>query len=321
MDVQQYSQKLRDAFEKADTALDSNVESWLNSASKDDVAELMKICTPRFVGSYPQLPDVFRDLKNAVVDLSVVGQLFGSLTGQAVDFYDKYTSHVFLMLGLYSLPYCYQSADGAKVLAHSRRLKDQPVKRLEETSAFVKQVFDAAKDSDMHSLIDINFRIRLIHAVSRAFAKRHVEFLPINQAELLGTSFAFGSLVLRALRKINLAVNQSVAEDWLRLFNLTAYLQGVDLDLLPQSTKQVWIAEQVISKAVFRPSSEGHELAVALFKSLDQQLNAPISSEKLASHLLGAKASTTLQIEPVTQVNSLIYQTLAKVLDLRYRMA
>lgn len=320
MDVQQYRLILHGAFEKADTALDTAVEKWLTTTSREDVGHLMQVCTPKMSGQYQPLPQYFTEILPDIIDLQYVKTAFDGLTGHALDFYQRYTSHIFLMLGLYSLPYCYQSADGAKVLIHSQRLKDQPVKRLEETSAFVKQIFDATSDQNIEALIDINYRIRLIHTVSRVFAKRHLAFVPINQAELLGTSFAFGSLVLRALRKIDIAVGNDVADDWLRLFNLTAYLQGVDQDLLPKTTKQVWIAEQIIAAKVFKSSAEGRVLAMALFKALDQQLDAPIAISTLAGHLLGKVSGSIIGIEKHTSVSPLVYRTLAKVLELKYQM-
>jgi hypothetical protein len=61
---------------------------------------------------------------------------------RSTDFYRGNQQNIALILGLYSLPYCYLGADGAKVLYMSERIKNDTYRRLTETGSFLKAVMN-----------------------------------------------------------------------------------------------------------------------------------------------------------------------------------
>ncbi|MBU1820141.1 MAG: DUF2236 domain-containing protein, partial [Bacteroidetes bacterium] len=86
-------------------------------------------------------------------------------------FFWKHYRLVSLLLGTYSLPYCYAGANGAQVLWISERIKSKTFQRLEETGAFV---FGIMQEKDWEN--GVNFvrvaKIRLLHAAIRWYTLR-----------------------------------------------------------------------------------------------------------------------------------------------------
>lgn len=88
------------------------------------------------------------------------------LFDSGISFFWKHYQVISLLLGTYSLPYCYAGANGAQVLWISERIRHNTFQRLEETGAFV---FGVMQERDWHN--GINFqrvaKIRLLHAAIR----------------------------------------------------------------------------------------------------------------------------------------------------------
>ncbi len=111
-----------------------------------------------------------------------------------------------LLLGTYSLPYCYAGANGAQVLWISERIKNNTFQRLEETGAFV---FGIMQESDWHN--GSNFqriaKIRLLHAAVRWFTLHSGRWndawgYPICQEDMAATNLSFSYIAIQGLPKI-----------------------------------------------------------------------------------------------------------------------
>ncbi|WP_339814712.1 oxygenase MpaB family protein [uncultured Imperialibacter sp.] len=221
------------------------------------------------------------------------------------EFFFKHQPLILLCLGLYSLPYCYAAANGAKVLYHSKRLRESPGKRLIETASFVLDVsepgaFDT-KGKGFRSIL----KVRLMHALTRYYIKNQAFWqsdwgLPINQEDMAGTNLAFSLIVLRGLRKLGVDVKGAESKDFLQYWNLIGHLLGIENELVKDNVKQALSLEKQIAKRHFTRSVEGVELAGALRKHIEVEMresaiHLPVSA--LMAYLLGSEISKMLDIE------------------------
>ena len=238
---------------------------------------------------------------------------------QGAAFFARYANLVMNMLGLLSLPYCYAAADGARVLHLSERIRNDTAKRLQETGDFVWEVMAPnAFTVDGKGFASI-FKVRLIHAAARYYTLQSglwntAEWgLPVNQEDMAGTNLSFSLLVIRGLRKLDIAVSYTEQQAFMHLWNVIGYLSGVEECFLPDDGKQAIALEQAISRHQFKPSTEGQVLTKALtdyFTALN--LQPPFGSKEtvqLMRFLLGNEVADILALPagkaPGTVINLL----------------
>jgi hypothetical protein len=221
------------------------------------------------------------------------------------EFFYKHQPLILLCLGLYSLPYCYAAANGAKVLYHSKRLREAPGKRLVETASFVFDVSEpGAFDVNGRGFRSI-LKVRLMHALTRYYIKNQPFWqsdwgLPINQEDMAGTNLAFSLIVLRGLRKLGVDINGEESKDFLQYWNLIGLLLGIEKELLKSNAKEALLLEKHIAKRHFVSSHEGIELTASLRKHIEVEMQnsairLPVSA--LMAYLLGSEISKMLDIE------------------------
>jgi hypothetical protein len=104
----------------------------------------------------------------------------------AARFFEKYMPEILHTLGFLSLPYCYAASDGARVLALSKKISENPEKRLRDTATFVLELLspDAFEQSGKGFASLLN--TRLIHAATRYSILKSEQWkpewgMPINQ--------------------------------------------------------------------------------------------------------------------------------------------
>jgi len=225
---------------------------------------------------------------------------------QGAAFFARYANLIMNMLGLLSLPYCYAAADGARVLYQSERIRNDTAKRLQETGDFVWEVMAPnAFSADGKGFASI-LKVRLIHAAARYYTLQSGQWntaawgLPINQEDMAGTNLSFSLLVIRGLRKLDIAVSYAEQQAFMHLWNVIGYLSGVEECLLPDDGKQAIALEQAISRHQFKPSTEGQALTKALtdyFTALN--LQPPFGSKEtvqLMRFLLGDEVADILAL-------------------------
>lgn len=213
------------------------------------------------------------------------------IAGQRV--FQKYAMEVMTMLGLYSLPYCYAAAEGAKVLVLSKYILDNPTKRLQETGEFVissNQV--GAFDKNAQGLMAI-VKVRLMHAVVRKFASEKIEYeTPINQEDMLGTNLSFSIIIIRGLKKIGIELTKQEVDDYLYLWFGIGVMLGIKKDLLPENIKEASILESIIRERQFRESDEGKVLTDSLINLFKTNWKfSPIKPESIVAELVGSPYS------------------------------
>lgn len=204
---------------------------------------------------------------------------------RSIDFYRRNQSQISMILGLYSLPYCYLAADGAKVLYFSEKIRKNTLQRLKETGNFVRSMMDL-ENWDNQNIFVICTKIRLMHASIRIFLLLEKKWdmlwgFPINQEDMLGTNLSFSLIVLKGLEKLGHDIDHSTEQSYLNTWNVIGYLMGINPELLPESYAVAFRIEQSIANRHFKESMEGKELTKALM-----QVFRELSSNNLMNNLL-----------------------------------
>jgi hypothetical protein len=254
--------------------------------------------------SFPEvLSDYFEQIKRTPLDKEQLKK--------GAEFFLQFAQPIILCLGLYSLPYCYAAAKGAKVLVSSKRILDNPGKRLQETGDFVLDVHapDAFEDPGK-AFISIA-KVRLMHAAIRYHLLQSKKWdmedgLPINQMDMAGTNYSFSLIVIRGLRKLGFEISQSQATIYIQFWNQIGNILGLSQELMPDSTKDAFVLEQKIRASEFEYSEEGVALTKALLNYVDaQETPFPLKGSVISSYLLGEELTKMLGIKASSQAKNL----------------
>ncbi len=220
-------------------------------------------------------------------------------------FFEANVQQILTVLGLYSLPYCYAGANGARVLVSSEKILSQPKTRLMETAQFV---FDVCQKDAFHpenrGLLSI-VKVRLLHAAIRFYSSRSIkDEVPINQEDMLGTYLSFSLLVIRGIRKLGVEVSEQAAHSYLNYWNKIAELLGVKKVHLPKDIRGASSLERQIRKREFKRSEDGVKLTASLTNYLQSEaVHLPgVDPIDLMQFLLGAEVSEILGLPASSNV-------------------
>lgn len=205
---------------------------------------------------------------------------------EGMRFFKKNAGQIGLILGCFSLPYCYLGADGAQVLWLTERIKNDTVRRLQETGEWVFGINDP-KEWVSEKAVNRTLKIRLIHAGARWFSMHSGRWninwgTPVNQEDMAGTNLAFSYIVLLGLRKMGVLSTEQEEESYLHHINVVGYLNGVSEELLPQNLREAYLLGRSIAQRHFKPSEAGEGLTRSLLNAIVQQVSdtASQSAEK-----------------------------------------
>lgn len=232
---------------------------------------------------------------------------------RATDFYRDNQQNIGLILGLYSLPYCYLGADGAKVLYMSERIKNDTYKRLTETGCFLKAVMNY-DNWQTERIFSICLKVRLLHATIRYFTLHSKQWdlawgYPINQEDMLGTNLAFSLVVLRGMEKLGYSVDKSYEDAYINTWNVIGFLLGVQKEIMPDSYLEAVKIDKQIAERQFRESIEGQQLTASLMNVIRSFAPSEITADLLQSQsrmLLGEKYAKMLGIAETNIPNTLL---------------
>lgn len=232
---------------------------------------------------------------------------------RATDFYRENQQNIGLILGLYSLPYCYLGADGAKVLYMSERIKNDTYKRLTETGNFLKAVMNY-DNWQSERIFSICLKVRLLHATIRYFTLHSQQWdfawgHPINQEDMLGTNLAFSLVVLRGMEKLGYSVDKSYEDAYINTWNVIGFLLGVQKEIMPDSYLEAVKIDKQIAERQFRESLEGQQLTASLMNVVRSFAPSQITADLLQSQsrmLLGEKYAKMLGIAETNIPNTLL---------------
>lgn len=186
-----------------------------------------------------------------------------------------------------------RSSRGIKVLSFSKRIYEQPEKRLTETAEFVFDVCSPGAFSAQGKGFISIAKVRLMHAAIRYHLIKSDKWtadwgLPINQEDMAGTNLSFSLIAIRGLRKLGYQISAQQAKDYILYWNLIGNMLGVNEQLLPKTNQEAFMLEQKIKTRNFRFSKEGEMLAVNLQRYIKSQpLPFSFPIETLMAYLLG----------------------------------
>jgi uncharacterized protein (DUF2236 family) len=193
-----------------------------------------------------------------------------------------YGPEVLMILGSYSLPLAYAAGHGVQVVYRSRRLKDDPIRRLCDTAQMVVNVMQPGELEEGGVGWLATRKVRLIHALVRRRVQLdvanpwHAEWgLPINQEDQAGTLLTFSIATLHGLRRMGARVTAAEADAYITAWSSVGRLLGVDPSLLPSSEEQATLLALRIGERQVRPTLEGRQLTAQLLSSVQTLFPVP----------------------------------------------
>ncbi len=296
---------------KADHLADLTVQELYSANDKS----LFKIIFSDIQVNDKALPDKLPDF---VVDYFTITSSFPGWAdrrkmAEGSEFFSKYSQQILLILGLYSLPYCYAAAHGAEVLQITKRITDDPGKRFLETSEFLLDVMAPNAFEGRGKGIRSAQKVRLIHAIARHYVNKSDKWngewgVPVNQEDMAGTNMAFSLIALRGLRKMGINVSSSEASAYMHLWNVIGYILGVEEILLPDTSKEAYLLDRLISKRMFKSSDAGTELTTSLISYIKSSSPAALPEgfvEAYMRYFLGDEVADLLNIPTGNNPSSL----------------
>jgi hypothetical protein len=179
---------------------------------------------------------------------------------------------VCVVLATGSLVYCYAGYPGVKVLTFSRRLDHDAVRRVGETAQFVLSVMaPGSLESGGRGVCKIQ-KVRLLHAGIRHLVTTSRRWdvtgdgAPICQEDLAGTLMSFSSVVVDALQRLGVRVEDEEAEDYYYRWRVIGEMLGIDRAAIPLDLTGARELTDLIARRNHRRSDEGIEMTRALFE-------------------------------------------------------
>ena len=196
------------------------------------------------------------------------------------------------VLGSQSLVLGYASPAGNKPLVLSGRLKEQALKRLNETARFVQAV---CRPGGMRPFADgwqITVKVRLIHAQVRRMILRSGKWddsawgAPINQHDMAGTTLLFSIAIMDGLRKLGVRIDSEEGERYIHLWRWVGRVIGVDHALLPVSEQDARRLADLIAATMAPPDQDSRDLTKALFDAAWEGAVTPKQRRDAARRIL-----------------------------------
>ncbi len=234
---------------------------------------------------------------------------------RAQTFFSKNGMAYLSMLSFYSLPYTYAFANGAQVLASSRRIIEDVGKRLAETGFFLMEVFQPGAFFEKEGVLLTVAKVRLIHAISRYFVLHfHPNWnscwgRPVNQEDMLGTNLAFSLLVIRGMRKLGNSIDKKDVDALMGYWKMIGYYLGLEVEYWPEDAKESFLLEKTIRDRQMKGSMAGRLLIKSLMDHFEQQLNNPVVlpfMEDIMSYFIGTQAAKALGLKLLPTIPSSI---------------
>jgi hypothetical protein len=246
----------------------------------------------------------------ASIDLGVL------VNGQS--FFQKYTGEILAMLGFYSLPYCYAGAKGVRVLYLSKKIKEDPERRLLETGQFVFDVSETNSFGEQGKALVSIARVRLMHAAARHYTQAHIpDEIAVNQEDLLATLMSFSLISIRGLRKIGISIRKEESLSFIGMWNEIGLLLGIRPEILPKSINEAANMERLIRKRQFKYSMEGAALTKSLLDFLSSQEISGIrlDTKGYMAMLLGNEVASYVGVK-ASNIEVVIFKNIARTRSL-----
>jgi hypothetical protein len=235
---------------------------------------------------------------------------------RATEFFKKYQANIGIILGCYSLPYCYLGEDGARVLGFSGRIQQDTYNRLLETGKFVKNVM-TQRFWEEKTITVLILKVRLMHAFWRFMILKSGKWdmkwgIPINQEDMLGTNLSFSLIVLRGLRKLGVEVDSVFEKAYYHHWAVVGSFLGIEKELLVFDVHKAIKFDKAIAKRQFRSSEIGKQLTASLGSSYQKMANSELANGYFVAqsrYLLGENYADLLGL-PISKYTKNLLKTI-----------
>lgn len=178
---------------------------------------------------------------------------------------------VCVALATASLVYCYAGYPGVKVLTFSRRLGHDADRRVGETAQFVLAVMAPGSLDPCGRGIRKIQKVRLLHAAIRHLVTGSgrwdvsADGVPICQEDLVGTLLSFSWIVVDALHRLGVRIDDREAEDYHYRWRVIGQMLGIEPAAIPADLTQAAELTRQIALRNHRRSDGGILMTRALF--------------------------------------------------------
>jgi hypothetical protein len=143
-------------------------------------------------------------------------------------------------------------------------------------------------------------KVRLVHAAVRQKLAGLAAFegeTPINQEDMLGTLFTFSVIVVRAVRRLSVPVDDRQADDFWALWRGAGAMLGVRDDLLPRDFASACdLADRIAARQV-ATSEHGRALTASLLEGMERHVpGLRFAPRALVRYLVGDRISDVLGV-------------------------
>jgi uncharacterized protein (DUF2236 family) len=224
---------------------------------------------------------------------------------------------VCVVLATASLVYCYAGYPGVKLLTFSRRLDHDAVRRVGETAQFVLSVMaPGSLEAGGRGIRKIQ-KVRLLHAAIRHLVTTSRRWdlsgdgVPICQEDLAGTLMSFSAIVVDALRRLGVRVDDEEAEDYYYRWRAVGQMLGIDAAAIPPDLASARTLTDLIAQRNHRRSDEGIEMTRALFELHSDSLPPGFAgaAPALTRYLVGENMCALVEVPRTRWDRNLRWQT------------
>ncbi len=226
------------------------------------------------------------------------------------DFFTLYGPEIFLILGSCALPLALAAGNGVQVIHRSRRMNDQPVRRLYDTAQMIINVMQKGALHPGELGWRTSRKVRLIHALIRGHVTSPAQApwsaswgTPVNQEDLAGTLLSFSAAVLHGLRRMGAVIKDDEANAYVYTWGAIGRLLGVDEALLATTEQEAMHLASRIGARQIRTTAEGTALAKQLMDAVETLFPLPGYANSLTHFFLadtafGQNVAQVLALQP-----------------------
>ncbi len=200
---------------------------------------------------------------------------------------------IFLVLGSCSLPLAFACGNGVQAIYRSRRLKDDPLRRLYDTAQMIINVMQVGELAAGQIGWRSARKVRLIHALVRHHVQQDPDApwspswgTPVNQEDMAGTLLSFSVAVLHCLKHMGARISSSEADSYVYSWSAVGRLLGIDEALLAWSEDEALALAAHIGARQLRATPEGKLLAHQLMAAVATLFPIPGYANSLTHYFL-----------------------------------
>jgi hypothetical protein len=200
---------------------------------------------------------------------------------------------IFLVLGSCSLPLAFACGNGVQAIYRSRRLEDDPVRRLYDTAQMIINVMQAGGLAAGQIGWRSTRKVRLIHALVRYHVQQEGDApwspswgVPVNQEDMAGKLLSFSVAVLHCLKTMGAQISNREADSYVYAWSAVGRLLGIDEALLAWNEHEALALATRIGARQLRATPEGKRLAHQLMAAVATLFPIAGYASSLTHHFL-----------------------------------